>query len=86
MHVSQLADHFVKDPHAVVKVGERLKVRVLEVDRVRKRIALSARSGATPNVNRSAPRPRDPRPGRREEARPAAPAFANNPFAKLLKD
>jgi len=86
VHVSQLADHFVKDPHAVVKVGERLKVRVLEVDRVRKRIALSARSGATPNVNRSAPRPRDPRPGRREEARPAAPAFANNPFAKLLKD
>jgi uncharacterized protein len=44
VHVSQLADRFVKDPHEVAKVGERIKVRVLEVDLVRKRIALSARS------------------------------------------
>ena len=41
VHVSQLADRFVKDPHAVVKVGERVKVRVLEVDLARKRLALS---------------------------------------------
>jgi uncharacterized protein len=44
VHVSQLADRFVKDPHEVAKVGQRMKVRVLEVDAVRKRIALSARS------------------------------------------
>jgi uncharacterized protein len=44
VHVSQLADRFVKDPHEVAKVGDKLKVRVLEVDLVRKRIALSARS------------------------------------------
>jgi len=44
VHVSQLADRFVKDPHEVAKVGERIKVRVLDVDLVRKRIALSARS------------------------------------------
>ncbi len=44
VHVSQLADRFVKDPHEVAKVGDRIKVRVLEVDPVRKRIALSARS------------------------------------------
>ena len=43
VHVSQLADRFVKDPHAVVHVGDRLKVRVLEVDRARKRIALTAK-------------------------------------------
>jgi protein Tex len=44
VHVSQLADRFVKDPHEVAKVGDKLKVRVLEVDLVRKRIALSARA------------------------------------------
>ena len=44
VHVSQLADRFVKDPHEVAKVGDRIKVRVLEVDLARKRIALSARA------------------------------------------
>jgi uncharacterized protein len=41
VHVSRLADRFVKDPHEVAKVGDRMKVRVLEVDLARKRIALS---------------------------------------------
>jgi uncharacterized protein len=44
VHVSELADSFVKDPHAVVKVGQRLQVRVLSVDLERRRISLSARS------------------------------------------
>jgi protein Tex len=44
VHVSQLADRFVRDPHEVATVGDKLKVRVIEVDLVRKRIALSARS------------------------------------------
>src|SRR5690606_26115071 len=39
IHVSQLADRFVKDPNEVVKVGDKVKVRVLEVDLGRKRIA-----------------------------------------------
>ena len=43
VHVSQLADRFVKDPHEVVKAGEVVKVRVLEVDVPRKRISLSMR-------------------------------------------
>jgi protein Tex len=46
VHVSQLADRFVKDPSEVVKVGEKIKVRVLEVDLDRKRIALTAKKGA----------------------------------------
>jgi uncharacterized protein len=45
VHVSELADHFVKDPHAVVKVGDRISVRVLSVDLERKRISLSAKRG-----------------------------------------
>jgi protein Tex len=49
VHVSQLADRFVKDPHEVVKVGDRVKVRVTEVDLQRKRIGLTMRrdGGAT---------------------------------------
>ncbi len=43
VHVSQLADRFVKDPHEVVKAGDVVKVRVLEVDVPRKRIGLSMR-------------------------------------------
>jgi uncharacterized protein len=48
VHVSQLADRFVKDPREVAKVGARVKVRVLEVDRVKKRIALSMKALSGP--------------------------------------
>ncbi len=44
VHISELADRFVRDPHEAVHAGQRLKVRVLSVDRERKRIALSART------------------------------------------
>lgn len=43
IHISELADHYVKDPSDVVKAGDRLKVTVLTIDVERKRIALSAR-------------------------------------------
>ncbi len=43
VHVSQLADRFVKDPHEVVKAGDVVQVRVTEVDVPRKRIGLSMR-------------------------------------------
>ncbi|MDS1136066.1 Tex family protein [Nitratireductor indicus] len=43
VHVSQLADRFVKDAHEVVKAGDVVKVRVLDVDVKRKRISLSMR-------------------------------------------
>lgn len=43
MHVSQLADRFVKDPHEVVKAGDVVRVRVTEVDVPRKRIGLTMR-------------------------------------------
>ncbi len=56
VHISQLADRFVKDPREVVQVGDTLKVRVLEVDLERKRISLTARSGE-----------RTPQPGRGNE-------------------
>jgi uncharacterized protein len=40
VHISQLADHFVKDPNEVVHLGEHVTVRVIEVDTARKRISL----------------------------------------------
>ncbi|WP_338869801.1 Tex family protein [Myxococcus stipitatus] len=44
VHVSQISTKFVKDPSEVVKVGDRLTVRVLSVDLARKRLALSVRA------------------------------------------
>lgn len=41
VHISQLADTFVSDPNAIVKLHQHVKVKVIEVDLVRKRIALS---------------------------------------------
>jgi uncharacterized protein len=45
VHISALANRFVKDPHDVVKAGDVVKVKVLEVDAARKRIALTMRLG-----------------------------------------
>ncbi len=46
VHVSELADRFVKDPREVVKAGDVVRVRVKDVDAARKRIALTMKSGA----------------------------------------
>lgn len=56
VHVSQLADKFVKDPHEVVKAGDVVKVRVVEVDIPRKRIGLTMRKdGGEPAPRSAAP-------------------------------
>ena len=47
VHVSQLADRFVKDPRDVVKAGDIVKVRVVEIDLPRKRIALTMKVPST---------------------------------------
>ena len=49
VHVSQLADRFVRDPTEVVKVQQRVTVTVLAVDEERKRISLSMKSSQHPN-------------------------------------
>ena len=57
VHVSQLADKFVRDPHEVVKTGDVVRVRVTEVDVARKRIGLTMRkdNSAGPEKGARAP-------------------------------
>ncbi|MGE3958945.1 MAG: Tex family protein [Vicinamibacterales bacterium] len=94
VHVSQLADRFVKDPREVVKAGQIVKVKVLEVDLKRKRIGLTMKlqepvpSGA--QGPSAAARDRGPRGPQRPQARPQEPPKAAAPstsmaaaFAKL---
>jgi uncharacterized protein len=78
VHVSELADRFVSDPAAVVQAGDRIKVRVLDVDIPRRRIALSARSNSRPGLPKAGGRPA----GAERGAAPR-PAFNANPFAGL---
>ncbi|NET37418.1 MAG: RNA-binding transcriptional accessory protein [Cyanothece sp. SIO1E1] len=58
VHISQLADHFVKDPKQVVKVGQVVKVQVLEVNQKLKRISLSMRSQNTARQDSPSPSPK----------------------------
>ena len=47
IHISQLADRFIRDPSEVVSVGDIVKVTVLEIDTARRRIALSRKSATS---------------------------------------
>jgi uncharacterized protein len=86
VHISELSDRYVSDPADVVKAGDRIKVRVLEVDTARKRIALSARTqpkapktGSPASGPGGAPRPS----GGQRPASPPRQNFTNNPFGNL---
>jgi uncharacterized protein len=88
VHVSELAHRFVKDPAEVVKVGDRVKVKVLNVDAQRRRIGLSIKQASAPGpVQKDAPQP--PPKGPPPSKGPKAPAPKgpppktpfNNPFA-----
>jgi uncharacterized protein len=82
VHVSQMADRFVQDPHQVVKVHQQVKVKVLEVDLERKRISLSLREKEEGGGDR--PRRSEARPADRGQKRREAVPF-NNPFREVLK-
>ncbi|MBV2235509.1 MAG: RNA-binding transcriptional accessory protein [Sterolibacterium sp.] len=96
VHVSALANRFVKDPHEIVKAGQVVKVKVLEVDVPRKRIALTmrladeiAKDRAEKSAKGSAGNPRSngkpasrSQPRERESAPAGAMAAA---FAKLKR-
>jgi uncharacterized protein len=97
VHVSELAHRFVKDPSEVVKVGDRVKVKVLNVDAQRRRIGLSVKQASappSPPPKQAAPanqppqqqqqQRRDNRPGNKPQPpKPQPPQKTpfNNPFA-----
>ncbi len=86
VHVSALSDKFVKDPREVVKAGDIVKVKVIEIDLARKRIGLSMRledepGESRPTVPKSTPSNRRPR-----EAQQVAPSStaANSVLAEAF--
>lgn len=87
VHISELADRFVKDPREVVKAGDVVKVRVKEVDVARKRIALTMKSGSIDRAaNSNVPRPSGGAPARGPQtASPRNAAPAENAFAAALR-
>jgi len=99
VHISVLSNRYVKDPHEVVKPGQIVKVRVLEVDLKRQRIALSMRlddaAGGAPRRGHDGPArsaPEQRRPPRRPESQPsresrgaALPGAMALAFARLKK-
>jgi uncharacterized protein len=88
-HISQLADRFVKDPHEVVQAGKVVKVKVLEVDQKRKRIALTLKlkEAVSPRPARSDSGGRDKNAARdkarstQRQARPVASEDLGNSLA-----
>lgn len=89
VHVSAMSTKFIKDPHEVVKAGDIVKVKVLEVDEKRQRISLTMRlsDDLPPAGERSGARPQGSggthRPPRQREAEPASAMAAA--FAKLKR-
>jgi uncharacterized protein len=87
VHVSELADKFVKDPHEIVKAGDVVSVRVKEVDIERKRIALTMKSGpmtASGSLSNQKDKPAKGRPGLSSySAAPPKSTAEDSPFAAL---
>lgn len=88
VHISALADRFVKDPHEVVKVGDIVKVKVLEVDIARKRIGLTMRLadpiGETDSQNSFTPASKSQKRALNQRSQHASNHNPHNPFADLL--
>ncbi|WP_445989542.1 Tex family protein [Chromobacterium haemolyticum] len=92
VHISALSNKFVDDPRKVVKAGDVVKVKVMEVDAARKRIALTMRLDDTPGAGNSrgprndGPRAQDRRGGDRQRGQqPAGDTAMAAAFAKLKR-
>ena len=88
VHISALSSKFVKDPREVVKAGDVVKVKVLEIDLLRKRIALTMRlTDDIPSAPKtgSAPSPVTAKARQREERQPETTGAMASAFAKLRR-
>ena len=92
VHVSAMSDRYVSDPHEVVKSGQVVKVKVLEVDVDRQRIGLTLRLGDTPQQRgpaaKAAPRAKGGRPDakRPKNSTPRETAPASGSMADALRN
>ena len=92
VHISVLADRFVKDPRDVVKAGDIVKVKVMEVDQERKRIALSMRLADKAEEATNARRenrqgkPRNTGQNREARSKQQEKPVANNAFAAAFSN
>ncbi|PSH65576.1 RNA-binding transcriptional accessory protein [Phyllobacterium brassicacearum] len=87
VHLSQLADRFVKDAHEVVKAGDVVKVRVVDVDAKRKRIGLSMRKDGGGSQPSKGPRADDNRQRQRSPApTPKSAPAPQGAFGAALAD
>jgi uncharacterized protein len=82
VHISHLSDEFVKDPFSVVKTGEMVKVRVLEVDAERKRISLSMKKNVDSGDIVRSEKPQ--KTVNKPKPQPALQNSMSNAFAKAL--
>ncbi|MDE3934011.1 RNA-binding transcriptional accessory protein [Glaesserella parasuis] len=86
VHISMLSNSFVEDPHQVVKTGDVVKVKVLEVDVARKRIALTMRLDDKPTDKRDTSGEKRKEFGKSDRSqKPERQNFGNNAFADALK-
>lgn len=89
VHISALSDRFVSDPHQIVKAGDIVKVKVMEVDLARQRIALSMRlNDETHATKPNEEKPQQPKrqAGNTQNKRPAQTSTAmGNAFAQAFK-
>ena len=81
LHVSQIADEYIENPMDKLKVGEKLKVRVIGLDLERKRISLSCKSEDSADAPIQSSAPRKSKPGKRAPMPPKD--IKNNAFAGL---
>ena len=93
VHISSLSNSYVEDPHKVVKAGDIVKVKVMDVDIPRKRIALSMRLDEQPGDTNSAPRrhndqqernSRKPQSAQRDMSRKNQAATGNSAMSDAL--
>ncbi|MDR1803206.1 MAG: RNA-binding transcriptional accessory protein [Treponema sp.] len=73
VHISELSDRFVKDPMDIVKVGDVLEFRIIDLDNERRRISLSRKNPLRPVQARPAQSENRPRENKQKENRPAKP-------------
>ena len=100
VHISEMSDHFIKDPLGTVKVGETLEFRIISLDTDRRRIGLSRKSEHKPEVKvekpefakkpqkqqAAKPPPQSPKPAiQKDTARRDDDGTMYNPFAEAFK-